>query len=78
LFSACGLSIKSIFSQPFNQRLEAYTQKLTWANYSCSDPIAYIGAYQVLKILLTLHYIVKLLFEVSWGTKINRIIEEFV
>lgn len=44
---ACGLSIKSIFSQPFNKRLEAYTQKLTWANYSCSDPIAYIGPYQV-------------------------------
>ncbi|XP_026807070.1 probable ATP-dependent RNA helicase spindle-E [Rhopalosiphum maidis] len=46
MIMACGLSIKSIFSQPFNQRLEAYTQKLTWANYSCSDPIAYIGAYQ--------------------------------
>ncbi|XP_025201691.1 probable ATP-dependent RNA helicase spindle-E [Melanaphis sacchari] len=46
IIMACGLSIKSIFSQPFNQRLEAYTQKLTWANYSCSDPIAYIGAYQ--------------------------------
>lgn len=48
LFSACGLSIKSIFSQPFNKRLDAYTQKLSWANYSCSDPIAYISPYQVL------------------------------
>lgn len=47
LFLACGLSIKSIFSQPFTKRLEAYTQKLTWANHSCSDPIAYIGPYQV-------------------------------
>ncbi|XP_060863705.1 LOW QUALITY PROTEIN: probable ATP-dependent RNA helicase spindle-E [Metopolophium dirhodum] len=46
IIMACGLSLKSIFSQPFNQRLDAYTQKLTWANYSCSDPIAYIGAYQ--------------------------------
>ncbi|XP_050064006.1 probable ATP-dependent RNA helicase spindle-E [Aphis gossypii] len=46
IIMACGLSIKSIFSQPFNQRLEAYTQNLIWANYSCSDPIAYIGAYQ--------------------------------
>lgn len=47
LFLACGLSVKSVFSQPFNKRLEAYAQKLTWANYSCSDPIAFIAPYQV-------------------------------
>uniref|UniRef100_A0A2S2Q8K9 Putative ATP-dependent RNA helicase spindle-E n=1 Tax=Sipha flava TaxID=143950 RepID=A0A2S2Q8K9_9HEMI len=46
IIMACGLSLKSIFSQPFNKRLEAYTQKLTWANHSCSDPIAYISPYQ--------------------------------
>lgn len=54
LISACGLSVKSIFSQPFNRRLEAYAQKLTWANYSCSDPIAYIGPYEVKIIFLEL------------------------
>lgn len=47
MFSACGLSIKSIFSQPFNKRLDAYTQKLVWANNSSSDPIAYIAPYEV-------------------------------
>ncbi|VVC33086.1 Hypothetical protein CINCED_3A021098 [Cinara cedri] len=46
IIMACGISIKSIFSQPFNKRLEAYTQKLFWANNSCSDPIAYIAAYE--------------------------------
>lgn len=51
LFSACGLTIKSIFSQPFNKRLDAYTQKLSWADNSCSDPIAYISPYQVLKLI---------------------------
>lgn len=57
-FSACGLSIKSIFSQPFNKRLDAYTQKLSWANYSCSDPIAYIRPYQVKTIYFHLLIIV--------------------
>lgn len=47
MFLACGLSIKSLFSQPFNKRLEAYTQKLSWANNSYSDPISYIAPYQV-------------------------------
>ncbi|XP_050437543.1 ATP-dependent RNA helicase TDRD9 [Adelges cooleyi] len=46
IIMACGLSLKSIFSQPFKERLGAYTQKLIWANNSCSDPVAYISAFK--------------------------------
>ncbi|XP_050536688.1 ATP-dependent RNA helicase TDRD9 [Daktulosphaira vitifoliae] len=47
IIMACGLSVKSIFSQPFKKQLDGYTQKLTWANNSCSDPIAYIMPFKV-------------------------------
>lgn len=43
----CCMTSKSIFSAPFKERLESYNAKLTWADSSCSDPIACLNAYQV-------------------------------
>lgn len=43
----CCMSCKSIFRAPFKERLESYNAKLTWADSSCSDPIACLNAYQV-------------------------------
>lgn len=46
---ASAMSVKSIFSTPFRQQLEAYNSKLTWADSTCSDPIAYLHAYSLWK-----------------------------
>ncbi|XP_067013969.2 probable ATP-dependent RNA helicase spindle-E [Anabrus simplex] len=42
-----AMSLKSMFSARFQKRLEAYHSKLTWADGSCSDSIAFLNAYQV-------------------------------
>ncbi|KAL1137628.1 hypothetical protein AAG570_009324, partial [Ranatra chinensis] len=44
---ACAMAVKSMFSSPFKQQLEAYNSKLCWADSSCSDPIAFLNAYKV-------------------------------
>lgn len=41
------MAVKSVFSTPFKQQLEAYNSKMRWANYSASDPISYLSAYKV-------------------------------
>ena len=43
---AAGLSNKSIFAFPFDKKLGAYANKLMWANYSFSDCLAVLNAYQ--------------------------------
>ncbi|XP_015515166.1 probable ATP-dependent RNA helicase spindle-E [Neodiprion lecontei] len=42
-----SMSVKSMFSTPFREKLKAYNAKLTWADSSCSDSIAYLNAYNV-------------------------------
>lgn len=42
---AAAMSIQSIFSNPFNERMKAYIRKLTWSNGSFSDLIAYLHVY---------------------------------
>ena len=41
------MSLKSVFSTPFQERLAAYNSKLTWADSSCSDCISFLNAYRV-------------------------------
>ena len=42
---AAGLSGKSIFSVPFEDKVNAYANKLTWAKRSFSDCLAILNAY---------------------------------
>lgn len=42
-----SMSVKSMFSSPFQARLRAYNAKLTWADSSGSDCVAYLNVYNV-------------------------------
>ncbi|XP_012255284.2 probable ATP-dependent RNA helicase spindle-E [Athalia rosae] len=42
-----SMSVKSMFNTPFREKSEAYNAKLTWADSSCSDCIAFLNAYNV-------------------------------
>ncbi|KAK7866118.1 hypothetical protein R5R35_011634 [Gryllus longicercus] len=42
-----ALSLKSMFSSPFQERMAAYDSKLMWADSSCSDSIAFLNAFNV-------------------------------
>lgn len=44
---AASLSVKDMFSNPFQQKLLAYNVKLSWAANSCSDCIAFMNVYKV-------------------------------
>ena len=44
---ASGLNGKSIFTSPFDQRVQSYKNKLQWADGTHSDCIAILAAYQV-------------------------------
>ncbi|CAG9134009.1 unnamed protein product [Plutella xylostella] len=44
---AAAMSVKNIFSSPFRERLDAYNSKLTWADGSTSDCIAFLNVYKV-------------------------------
>lgn len=50
--SGAAMSLKSVFSSPFKEQLAAYHSKLTWADSSCSDSIAFLNAYKVMSIQL--------------------------
>ncbi|XP_047994104.1 probable ATP-dependent RNA helicase spindle-E [Leguminivora glycinivorella] len=44
---AAALSVKNVCSSPFRERLNAYNAKLTWADGSTSDCVAYLHIYKV-------------------------------
>ena len=44
---AASLSVKDMFSSPFQQKMLAYNVKLSWADNSCSDCIAFMNVYKV-------------------------------
>ncbi|KAJ0173644.1 hypothetical protein K1T71_010793 [Dendrolimus kikuchii] len=44
---AGAMSVKNLFSSPFRERLNAYNSKLTWADGSTSDCIAFLNVYKV-------------------------------
>jgi hypothetical protein len=46
-YIGAAMSLKSLFSTPFQERLAAYNSKLTWADGSCSDCISFLNAYRV-------------------------------
>ncbi|KAI4485731.1 hypothetical protein M0802_012565 [Mischocyttarus mexicanus] len=43
----CSMTIQNMFCNPFGQKLLAYNVKLTWANDSESDCIAFLNVYKV-------------------------------
>ncbi|XP_026315205.1 probable ATP-dependent RNA helicase spindle-E [Hyposmocoma kahamanoa] len=47
LVMAASISVKNLFSNPFRERLNAYNSKLTWADGSTSDCIAFLNVYKV-------------------------------
>ncbi|KAM3962437.1 tudor domain containing 9 protein spindle E [Aphomia sociella] len=47
IIMAAAMSVKNIFSSPFRERLNAYNSKLTWADGSTSDCIAFYNVYRV-------------------------------
>lgn len=47
IIMAAGCSLHKIFSTPFQERLKAYSNKLMWADGSCSDLIALLNLYNV-------------------------------
>uniref|UniRef100_A0A1B6DS36 Probable ATP-dependent RNA helicase spindle-E n=1 Tax=Clastoptera arizonana TaxID=38151 RepID=A0A1B6DS36_9HEMI len=47
IIMGCAMSVKSIFREPFQEQLQIYNSKLTWADSTCSDLVAYLNAYQV-------------------------------
>lgn len=47
IIMAAGCSLNKIFSTPFQERLKAYSNKLMWADGSCSDLIALLNLYKV-------------------------------
>ncbi|XP_060805355.1 probable ATP-dependent RNA helicase spindle-E [Amyelois transitella] len=47
IIMAAAMSVKNIFSSPFRERLNAYNSKLTWADGSMSDCIAFLNVYKV-------------------------------
>lgn len=47
IIMAAAMSLQNIFSSPFNERMRAYTSKLTWSSGSFSDLIAYLHVYTV-------------------------------
>ncbi|CAK1553904.1 unnamed protein product [Leptosia nina] len=44
---AAAMSVKNVFSSPFRERMKAYNSKLTWADGSTSDCIAFHNVYKV-------------------------------
>lgn len=47
IIMAAGCSLHKIFATPFQERLRAYSNKLMWADGSCSDLIALLNLYKV-------------------------------
>lgn len=43
-----SMAVKSVFSNPFQKKLQAYTTKITWADTSCSDCIASLNVFHVI------------------------------
>lgn len=46
---AASMSLKSVFSNPFKEKMLAYNSKLEWADASCSDCIAFLNVFKVYK-----------------------------
>ncbi|XP_076166049.1 tudor domain containing 9 protein spindle E isoform X1 [Ptiloglossa arizonensis] len=44
---AASLTVKDMFNSPFQQKLLAYNVRLSWADGSCSDCIAFMNVYKV-------------------------------
>lgn len=47
IIMGAAMSVRNMFSTPFRERMAAYHSKLTWADSSCSDCIAFLNAYKV-------------------------------
>ncbi|XP_014218536.1 probable ATP-dependent RNA helicase spindle-E isoform X2 [Copidosoma floridanum] len=47
IIMAASMALKSMFSNPFQKRMEAYKAKVHWADGSSSDSMAFLNAYRV-------------------------------
>lgn len=47
IIMASAMSLQSIFSNPFNEKMKAYTSKVSWSAGAFSDLIAYLQLYTV-------------------------------
>ncbi|XP_045519372.1 probable ATP-dependent RNA helicase spindle-E [Pieris brassicae] len=56
---AAAMSVKNVFSSPFREQLNAYNSKLTWADGSTSDSIAFLNVYKVWSHLRQQHHFKK-------------------
>jgi len=50
IIMGCAMTTRNMFCEPFRERLQAYNNKLLWADSSESDAIAYFNAYSVWRI----------------------------
>lgn len=61
---AAGLSNKSIFTFPFDQKIKAYANKLMWSNRSFSDCLAVLLAFRY-KNITSSFYVAKWTFSLT-------------
>ncbi|KAL7306698.1 hypothetical protein TKK_0001370 [Trichogramma kaykai] len=47
IIMAASMAVRSIFSYPFQKRMQAYEHKIDWADGSTSDCLAFLNAYRV-------------------------------
>ncbi|CAH2045426.1 unnamed protein product, partial [Iphiclides podalirius] len=66
---AAAMSVKNVFSSPFRERLHAYNSKLTWADGSTSDCIAFLNVYKVWNHLRRLNYFKQQGGEAQWARR---------
>lgn len=52
IIMGAAMTLKSVFSTPFEKKLEAYNGRLAWADSSSSDCISFLNAYNVSKYYL--------------------------
>ncbi|XP_068618918.1 probable ATP-dependent RNA helicase spindle-E [Battus philenor] len=69
IIMAAAMSVKNVFSSPFRERLNAYNSKLTWADGSMSDSIAFLNVYKVWNHLRQLNYFKQQGGEAQWARR---------
>ncbi|CAD0203892.1 unnamed protein product [Chrysodeixis includens] len=67
---AAAMSVKNLFSSPFRERLNAYNSKLTWADGSTSDCIAFLNVYKVWSHLRAQQHFRSATPEAAWARRL--------
>ncbi|XP_013171047.1 PREDICTED: probable ATP-dependent RNA helicase spindle-E [Papilio xuthus] len=69
IIMAAAMSVKNVFNSPFREKLNAYNSKLTWADGSTSDCIAFLNVYKVWNHLRKLNYFKQPGSEGQWARR---------